>query len=73
MVDIMVEDMGAWKNNHVDTEYVQVSVVEEDVQVEKCGPPASKSVLTYTLELIPQKYYLQNNHELQRCTSHMAR
>ena len=34
----------------VGTGYVQVSVVEEEIQVERCGPPASRSGPTYTLK-----------------------
>lgn len=50
MADIMADDMGVWKFNHVDTGCVQVLVVEEEVQVEKCGPPAFQSAPTYTLK-----------------------
>ena len=51
MEDITADDMGVWKNNRVDTGYVRVSVVEEEIQVEKCGPPASRSGPTYTLSV----------------------
>lgn len=52
MEDITADDMGVWKNNRVDTGYVRVSVVEEEIQVEKCGPPASRSGPTYTLKRV---------------------
>ena len=31
MEDITADDMGVWKNNCVDTGYVRVSVVEEEI------------------------------------------
>ena len=59
--DIMADDIGVWKNNCVDTGYVQVSVEEEAVQV---GPPAFQSAPTYTLK---QVYHIHGtNHTLKK-------
>lgn len=43
--DILSDDMGAWKNNGVDTTYVRVAFSKSKVKrVAKCGPPGSYSI-----------------------------
>ena len=50
--DVLADDMGVWKNNGVDTNYVHATLSERKVtSVEKCGPP-STSANTYKVKRV---------------------
>ena len=68
--NIVADDMGAWKNNCVDTGYVRVSMTDGSVTLnEKCGPPTSQSAPTYTVKRVYHNH--GTNPSLRKLTARL--
>lgn len=66
--DVAADDMGVWKNNWVDTGYVQVSMVKDEItQAKKCSTPTSNSPLVYTVKRVYRTH--ETNFSLRKLTA----
>lgn len=51
--DVLSDDMGAWKNNGVDTTHICVSFSESEVDsVERCDPVDASGLSTYSIKRV---------------------
>ena len=64
--DVLFDNMGAWKNNGVDTTHICVSFSESEVEsVEKCDVDDASCVPTYSIKLVYQTYTTEGSLKKQ--------